>query len=212
MAGGALLRSWFVEQNRFAIDLAHQLVAIGAFHVRVHTLQREGGAPVVIKERRSPLGAVVALGARRDVSPRELLAVRIFVALLALFGCGFKVDVHHCGFEIRRLVAIDARGDAMRAQQWESSLRMIELGQLLPRFGGMARLTTARPSRRLGLLHALIELAAVRIGMATGATQIGPVIDRRRRLEIGGRFVAISTGHRNVLASQKETRLFVARQ
>ena len=212
MAGGALRRSWFVEQNRFAIDLPHQLVAIGAFHVRVHTLQGEGGAPVVVKERGSPLGAVVALGARRDVSPRELLAVRIFVALLALFGCGFKVDVHHRGFEIRRLVAIDAGGGAMRAQQRESTLRVIELGQLLPRFDGMASLTTTGASHRLGLLHALIELATVRIGMATGATQIGPVIDRRRRLEIGGLFVAISTGHRNVLASQKETRLFVARQ
>jgi len=187
-------------------------VAIGAFHVRVHALQRKGGAPVVIEERGFPLGAVVALGARRHVSPCELLAVRIFVALLALFGRSFKVDVHHRGFEVRRLVAIDARGGAMRAQQRKSSFRVIELGQLLPRFCGMASLATAGASRRLGLLHALIELSIVRIGVATGATQIRPVIDRGRRLQLGGLSVTISARHRDVLAGQKEARLFMARQ
>lgn len=211
MAGRAFLRSWFVEQNRFAFDLAHQFVAVGALHVGMHALQREGGAPVVVEERGFPLGAVVTFGAGRNVSPRELLAMRIVVALLALFGSGFEVDVHHRGFEIRRLVAIDACGGAMRAQQGEIRPRVIELGQLLPRFCGMTCLAAAWASRGLRLLHALIELAVVRIGVATGATQIGPVIDGRRRLQFGGLFVTIRTGHCNVLASQNEARLFVAR-
>ena len=132
MAGGALLRSRFVEQNRFAIDLAHQLVAIAALHVRVNTLQGECGAPVVVKERGFPLGAVVALSAGRDVSSRELLPVRILVTLLAGFGRRLEVDVHHRGFEIRRLMAIDARRGAMCPQQREAGLRVIELGQFLP--------------------------------------------------------------------------------
>lgn len=89
---------------------------------------------------------------------------------------------------------------------------MIELGQLLPRFRGMAGLTSAWPSRRLRLLHALIELPIVRIGMATRATQTGPVINRCGRLEIGGLFVTIGARHRYVLASQQEAGLFVAGQ
>ena len=76
----------------------------------------------------------------------------------------------------------------------------------------MASLAATRASRGLRLLHALIELPIVRIGVTTGATQIRPVINSRWRLEIGGRFVAISTRHRDVLARQKKARVFVARQ
>lgn len=113
MAGCAVLRRGLVEQDGFAFDLAHQLVAIGAFHVRVHALQREGGAPVVIEERGFPFGAVVALGTGCDFPICELLAMRIFVALLALFGCSLEVHVNHVGFKVRRLVAVDARGGAV---------------------------------------------------------------------------------------------------
>lgn len=212
MTGCTFLRSWFVEQNRFAVDLAHQLVAVGALHVGMHALQREGSAPVVVEERGFPLGGVVTFGAGRNVSTRELLAMGIVVALLALFGCGLEVDVHHGGFEIRRLMAIDARSRTVCTQQWESCFRMIELRQLFPRFCGMTCLAAARASCRLRLLHALIELAVVRVGVATGATQIGPVINRRGRLQFGGGFVTIRTGHCNVLASQSEARFFVTRQ
>ena len=212
MADRAFLRSWFVEQNRLAFDLAHQLVAISAFHIRVHALQRKGGAPVVIEERRFPFGAVVALGTGRYIAFRKLLAVRVFVALLALFGRGLEVRVHHRGFEIWRFVAIDAGGRAVRTQQRESRRRVIELGQFLPRFGRMARLASTRTTRCLCLLHALIELPLVRIGMATGAAQSRPVINRGRGLEIGGLFVAIGTRYRNVFSSQKEARLFMACQ
>ena len=212
MARSTFFWRGFVEQDRFAFELTRQFVAIGAFHVRVHALQRESGAPVVVEERRFPLGAVVTFGAGRDVSTRELLAMGIVVALLALFGSGFEVDVHHVGFEIRRFVAIDARGGAMRTQQRETCLRMIELAQFPPRLRGMAGLAPARSSRSLRLLHALIELATVWIGVATGATQIGPVINRRGRLEVGRLLVAIGTRHRDVLTGQKKARFFVARQ
>ena len=76
----------------------------------------------------------------------------------------------------------------------------------------MTSLTSTWHSRGLRLLHAVIELAIVRIRVAAGATQIGPVVNGRRRLEIGGLLVTICTRHRNVLASQKKARFFVARQ
>lgn len=134
------------------------------------------------------------------------------MAQFALFGRGLEIHVHHRGFEIRRLVAIDAGGGAVRTQQRESRRRVIELSQFLPRLRGMAGLASAWPTRCLCLLHALIELPLVGISVATGATQIRPVIDRRGRLQIGGRFVAISTRHRDVLAGQEEARPFMTRQ
>ncbi len=154
----------------------------------------------------------MAFGTGRHVCLCELLAVRIFVALLAVYRRGLKVGVRHRSFKIWRLVAIDAGGGTMRTQQRESRLRVIELGQLLPRFCGMACLASAWTACSLCLLHALIELPIVRISMATGATQIRPVIDRGWGPEIGRLFVAIGARHRNVLARQKETRLFMARQ
>jgi len=212
VAGGTILRSGLVEQHGFAFDLPHELVAIDAFHIRVYALKRKSSVSIVIEQRRLPLGAVVAFGTGRHVSFCELLAVRIFVALLAVFRRGLKVDVHHRSFKIWRLVAIDAGGGTMCTQQRESRLRVIELGQLLPRFCGMACLASAWTACSLCLLHALIELPIVRISMATGATQIRPVIDRGGGPEIGRLFVAIGTGNRNVLAGQKEVRLFMARQ
>lgn len=184
-------------------------MTIGAFHIRVHTLQRERRAAVVIEERRLPFVAVVAIGAECRVPFRELLPMRVLVALLALFGRGLEVHVHHRGLEVRRFVAIDAGGSAMCAQQWESRRRMIELGQFLPRLGGMARLASSRPTRSFCLLHALVELPLVRIGVTTRTAQIGPVIDRRGRLEFGGFCVTIRARHRNVLAGEKEAGLFV---
>ena len=128
MAGGAFLRRWFVEQNRFAFDLAHQVVAVGAFHIRVHALKRKSSTSIVIEQRRFPLRAIVALGAGCDIPLCELLAMRVLAALLALSRCGLEIHVDHVGFEVRRLMAVDAGGGAVCAQQRESSLRVIELG------------------------------------------------------------------------------------
>jgi len=62
------------------------------------------------------------------------------------------------------------------------------------------------------LLHALFELALVRIGVATGAVETLPVVDRRFRLEFGGLFVAVGAGHGDVPAGQRELRLLVLGQ
>jgi len=52
--------------------------------------------------------------------------VDVFVAVLALRRRGLEVDIHQLGFKVWRLVAIDAGRSAMRAEQNELRLGMIE--------------------------------------------------------------------------------------
>lgn len=53
--------------------------------------------------------------------------MRIFMALLAEFWCGFEVDMKQRRLQVRRLVAINAANRTMSAEQRESRLRVIEL-------------------------------------------------------------------------------------
>jgi len=140
----------------------------------------------------------------------KLLSVYVFMTLLALLGSGLEVDVDQLGFEVRRLVAIDARSRAMRARQLEIGLRVIEGGQLLPRLRGVARF--ASRGRTVGplLLHPVLELPFMRIGVATRAIQILPVVDRRwLGLKFSRLLVAIGAGSRQVAAGEDEARLLV---
>jgi len=68
----------------------------------------------------------VTFRAARNISCGELLSVNVFVAVLALRGSGLEVDIHQLGFKVWRLVAIDAGRGAMRAEQNELRLGMIE--------------------------------------------------------------------------------------
>lgn len=80
----------------------------------------------MIKKRRLPFHAVVALRTMRDVSLGELLAVDVFVAIFALRGRALEIHVQEPGFEIRRLMTVDARRRPVRSQQRELCLRMIK--------------------------------------------------------------------------------------
>ena len=63
------------------------------------------------------------------------------------------------------------------------------------------------------LSHTVFELTFVRIGMATGAIEVFPVVDGRRLgLEFGRFLVAIGARHRNMPARQHEPGLFVLGQ
>ena len=64
--------------------------------------------------------------ASRSIASSELLPVDVFVAVLALRRRGLEVDIHQLGFKVWRLVAIDAGRSAMRAEQNELRLGMIE--------------------------------------------------------------------------------------
>ncbi len=63
------------------------------------------------------------------------------------------------------------------------------------------------------LPHPFFELALVRVGVATGATQARPVVDHSRlRLELRRFLVAVGAGHRDVPSGKDEMRLLVPRQ
>ena len=69
----------------------------------------------MIEQRRLPFRAVVAIRAGRDAVPGKLLAVDIFMALLAFRGCGREVGGDQPGFKVGRFVAVDAGGGFVRS-------------------------------------------------------------------------------------------------
>lgn len=94
--------------------------------------QRERSPLLVIEQRRLPLHAVVALGAAGDVRLRELLAVDVLVAVLALSRSSLEIDVNQAGLKVGWLVAIATGRRTMRSQQRELRFRVIEPRQFLP--------------------------------------------------------------------------------
>ena len=179
MTRGTLFRRGLVEQNRFALNHPARLVTAGAPHVLVRAPQCELSTLVVIKQRRLPFHAVVTLGAARDARLCELLAMHVLVAVLALRRSSFEIDIQQLGFKIWRLVAVDTRGGAVRAQEREFRLRVIESREFPPTLGAVAGLAPSRRAVSPDLLHAFVELPLMGITVATGAVQILPVINSR---------------------------------
>lgn len=132
VAGGAIFWCGLIEDDNFVIHGFCQLVALGAPHVLMRTAQRELRARVVIEQRRLPPGTVVTFNTSSHAVLGELLSVRILVALFALHGRCLEIDIDQLSFQIRGLVALDARRRTMRSQQRESCLRVVESRQLLP--------------------------------------------------------------------------------
>ena len=110
-------------------------------------------------------------------------------------------------------MAVHASRCPVRSQQRERSLRVIESGQVLPRLGRVARLAPCNSLVRPHLHHAFFELPLVGIRMATGTSQISPVIGHRRfRLKLRRLLVAVGARHGNVASGQDEVRLLVTHQ
>ena len=210
MARRTILRRGLVEENGLRCHDLRQFVAVGAAYILVRPTQWKLRPLFVIEQGRLPFHAGMAFNAAGDAVFGELLSVDVFMTLLALLGSGLEVDVDQLGFEVRRFVAIDARGRAVRASELKVRLRVIEGRQLFPRFGGVAGLAACRRTVGTLLLHALFELALVRIGVTAGTVQVFPVIDRRRLgLEFRRLFVAIRAGSRHVTSGENEARLLV---
>lgn len=213
MAGRAIPGRGLVEKNGFALHLAHELVAVGAFYTGVYAFERKTRAPVVIEHRWLPLGAVVTVGAGSGVTFCELFAVRVLMALLAFCRRRFEIHMNERGFEIWRLVAINTPRRAMRSQQGKRRFRMIELRQLPPGLGGVAGFTAPNLAAGSRLTHAVVELTMVRIFVTTCAAKVRPVINHCRfRLELGRLLVALGAGHGDVPSGQGKAGLFVTSQ
>lgn len=205
MTSGALLRRGLVEQNRFALNHPAQLVTAGAAHVLMRAAQGELSTLVVIKQRRFPFHAVVTLDAARDTSLCELLAMHVLVAVLTLGRSSFEIDIQQFGFKIWRLVTIDARSSAVRAQEREFRLRVIESRKFSPSLGGVAGLAPSLGAVSPDLLHAFLELPLMGIAMATGAVQVAPVIDDGGLgLELRRFLVTVGTGNGDVPSRECE--------
>lgn len=178
MTCGTVLGRRLVEENRLLGHHFHQFVTFGAAHVLVRSPKRKIGPLVMVERRRLPLDAVVAVGAARDIGFRELLAVDVLMAILALRGSSLEIRIDQLGLKVRRLMAIDAGRRLMGSEQREFCLRVVEPRHFFPRFGGVTSLAARRGTIRALLLHALFELALVNIFVATGAVEILPVVER----------------------------------
>ena len=184
-----------------------------ALYVLVRSSQREGSPFFVIKQGWLPFHAVVAVRAGRCLTFGELLPMRILVAVFAQSGGGLEIHTYQLGFKVRRFVAIDAGGSAVRSQQGKLGFGMVEAREFLPGFGRMAGLATQRTAVGPDLLHTLVELAVVDIFMATGAAKALPVVnDVRLRLKIGRLLMAVGAWHGDVPTGQHKARLLVFRE
>lgn len=83
MAGGAFLRGGLIKKDRFRVHFTDELMASGAAHVAMSSLQRKIRALVVIEKRGLPLGAIVASHAGGHSGFRELTTVNVLVAFFA---------------------------------------------------------------------------------------------------------------------------------
>ena len=215
MTALAFLWRVLVEQYLLALKLPVIFVAPRAKHILVEAGQGELRPFVVIKQRRLPLGRVMAILARCDAIFLKLLAMDVFVAAFAFDRRCREVRFHQLGFHVRRLVAIDTRRCPVRAQQRERGFGVIKDDKVFPVLAGMASLAAKRRSVRARLLHALGELPLVRVFVAGFAIQCLPVIEHHRlrhRIRMFRLFMAIRTGNRNMSARQNKPRFLVPLQ
>lgn len=126
MAASTVFRGRFVEQNGLVVDRTGQLVASVTADVLVGFLQRKFSPLVMIEKGRLPFGAVMTVGARRNPGSGKLSTVDVLVAILTFRRRGLEIHMDQARLLVRRPVAIHASRGAMRSQQGEGCLRMIE--------------------------------------------------------------------------------------
>lgn len=117
MTGSAIFGRRLIEEHRLASDNLGDLMTVATPYSLMCAAQRKRRAGLMIKKRRLPLHAVVAVGATRDIAFSKLFFVDIFVAVFALCGRSLEVHIQQFGFEIGWLVAADARRSAMCSEQ-----------------------------------------------------------------------------------------------
>ena len=174
---GLLRRS--IEEDLLSVDLLEEFVAAGASDISVFAFKREGCSLVMVEGRRLPLVRIVAVRTRSHlvgVELDELAAVRIFVALFAFLRSLLEVHINKLGFQVGRLMAVDASDRTMRALQAEGCGVVVEAIQFTPGLGSVAGLATHGLAVLPDLFLALFELTMVDILMAGGAGQGGEVI------------------------------------
>lgn len=192
MAVFAVLWRWLVEQYLFAVDVPEELVAVSTAHVLMGTGQGELGPPLVVEQRRFPLGGIVTVRAGGNpFGLGELAGVDVGMAVLTLGGSFGKVGFDQLGAQVRRLVAIDASHGFVGTGEGELRPVVIEASHVFPVLGGVAGLAADRCTVATQSLHAVGKLVVVRILVAGGAGIVLEVKYRGR--VISGRICGIGS-------------------
>jgi hypothetical protein len=210
VASCALARRRFIEENQPSFHLALERVTKGASNIPMGSVQPVIGLYVVVEGGGLPFQNLVTHGAiRLSRACRELAAMNIFVAGIALFGRRLEYDVSRPRGQVVRFVAPFTWHGAMRPFQREAGGGVIKSLHFLPGFRVVTRAATGDASAGHGCLHALRELTLMRIVVTGGAR-------RFIKAEPGGRSrgiglpVALGADYRRVSAGQGKARLGVA--
>ena len=116
--------SWSIEENFVPIDFLLERMTCRTSHFFMTTFQWKF-CLVMIEERRAPLVAVVASCAIvRAIA--ELSGMWVFVAFCASFRRTCELDVHQIQLHIRGLVAVRTCHCAMRSNERELGLGVVE--------------------------------------------------------------------------------------
>jgi len=204
----AIFRRRFVEQNRFALNLALQGMAHGAAHICMRPGQRKLRAFIVVKRRGRPALVHMAIPTFCDSAfGSKLAAVRIRMAGFAILRRSLELNLVGTG---GHLVAFVACGRAMRSQQCKFCFRMVEAADVDPGFGAVAGFAAQRGSVGALLRHALLEFSLVGIRVAGSARA---VLEMERQNLVGSSgetgFVAVRTGDGHVSPGQHKAGVLV---
>ena len=110
-----LLGCRLVKEDLLIPDDSNLFMASSTADVLVQTLQGKRSPLVVIEKRGLPLRTVVTIDASSHAVLGKLLAVNVLVAVLTLDGRSREVSGDEFGFQVGRLVAIDAGGGLVRS-------------------------------------------------------------------------------------------------
>src|SRR5579871_1394654 len=86
VARRAFFWSWLIKEDDSSRDLARHFMAPPAWCFAMRPLQRESGAGIVIEYRRPPVDAGMTIGTGGGPRFRELSAMNVPMARLALGG------------------------------------------------------------------------------------------------------------------------------
>jgi len=129
MAIGTLRRRLFIDNYRLGVDHARLLVAFVASHAGVAALQGEMRAGIMVEGGRHPALRIMAVRTRRFSGLGELAVMGVFVTIFADLGGVLEL---YFLLAHRHFVAITALGGAVRPEQREFGLGMVEASHLDP--------------------------------------------------------------------------------
>ena len=176
MAIDARLGCWLIEQYQFSLDFMLQGMALVAAHFLVAAGEGELRAFIVIEGRRFPALNRVAVRARRNaILGGELSCVCVGVASVAVLRRSFELDVMRAS---KRFMAIAASDHAVRSDQIEFCLRVVEPLYVNPGANIVAGFATRGCSIHAAKGHAIVEFTLVRIVVARRA---GAVLEFERQ-------------------------------